>query len=84
MKRRKKSKEPPSCPECGSTRVLPILYGFPSQQLMKEVKETTPPEVELGGCCIHPDSPDWSCQECEHRWQSDPWFSAVGEDSTTS
>ena len=56
------------CPSCGASTRLPIVYGLPGPDLMKEAEEG---RVELGGCAIEEDSPRWSCEECGHRWGGD-------------
>ncbi len=55
----------PTCPKCGSTTVLPILYGLPAAEAVEEAKRG---EIALGGCCISDDSPQWHCSRCEHDW----------------
>ncbi|MCI0339151.1 MAG: hypothetical protein L0226_16385 [Acidobacteria bacterium] len=56
---------PSACPNCGSSKVLGIVYGLPDFDKL-------PPKEErnfiLGGCCIDLDSPGWYCDECEREW----------------
>ena len=53
------------CPECGSTDVVEIIYGYPGPELRdREIKG----EVALGGCCVEPGNPALHCNACEHRW----------------
>lgn len=40
---------PARCPKCVSERVVPIMYGLPSDELFEDWDRG---EVELGGCCI--------------------------------
>ena len=53
------------CPSCGASTFLPIEYGLPGPDLIKEAEEG---RVELGGCVIEEGSPRWSCEVCGHRW----------------
>jgi len=53
---------PPACPTCHSAAdVVPIIYGFPSEELMKAAERG---EVALGGCLVSPDDPQWRCKKC--------------------
>ena len=56
---------PPACPNCGSERVTPIVYGLPSVQGMEAAKRG---EVVLGGCMVYDLSPRWFCQACHRRF----------------
>ena len=49
------------CPACGNDRLLPILYGNPSS-MAGNLAEAG--KIELGGCCVFEDSPQWKCQKC--------------------
>ena len=61
-----KRKNKPKCPKCSSKdSVVPIVYGFPGYEMQKEYSEG---KIELGGCVIEKDAPDWNCKECEY------WF----------
>ena len=59
--------EPPKCPECGSSKALPILYGYPSSEALKGAEEG---KIVLGGCCDIEGAPMpiWRCAECSHKW----------------
>jgi len=58
-----KPKHPPACPICNqSDMVLPILYGFPSEEMFEQSKKGL---IILGGCCIEKDDPDWYCKRDE-------------------
>jgi hypothetical protein len=57
--------EQPVCPQCGSEQTVPIVYGLPGDELLKEAEQG---EVELGGCCMRGNDPNWVCRECGHRW----------------
>ncbi|WP_230279798.1 hypothetical protein [Croceicoccus sp. Ery15] len=56
------------CPECETKAGVPIIYGYPSQGLIKRAKRG---EVILGGCMQEINAPNRSCQNCEHRWIDD-------------
>lgn len=52
------------CPKCGSSNVVSMIYGFPSnnKELENQLENN---EVALGGCVFDPDSHDeWHCNEC--------------------
>jgi hypothetical protein len=54
-----------SCPECKSTQVLEIVYGYPGPDMAKDAEDG---KIVLGGCCISDDDPKWRCSECGHSW----------------
>jgi len=56
---------PEACPACGSTDIVPIVYGYPSLRLFERAQRG---EVALGGCCVTGSDPTRSCQACGHRW----------------
>ena len=61
-----KRKSKPKCPKCSSKDfVVPIVYGFPGNEMQKEYNEE---KIELGGCLIEEDAPDWYCKECENHY----------------
>lgn len=53
------------CPNCGSDRVLPVVYGLPSPELLDMAMQGF---VMLGGCSVG--LSDWSCNYCHHEWAS--------------
>jgi len=55
MKKRK-------CSKCDSEKVVPILYGYPSGDMVEKLSRG---EVKLGGCNVMPDSPKWYRKDCE-------------------
>jgi len=61
---KKKSKR--KCEECNSIDVVPIVYGYPMEELLKEAEEG---KVSLGGCCVTDDDPKWHCNACGHEWR---------------
>ena len=61
----KEEREAPKCPSCGSSKVVPIVYGMPGSELAEAYERG---EVELGGCVITGDDPQWRCKGCGHDW----------------
>jgi hypothetical protein len=55
------------CPECDSTRTVPIVFGLPTDALLARAGAG---RVALGGCCVSQDDPDQHCQDCGREWQS--------------
>ena len=53
--------KPKICPKCGSGEIVPIVYGYPLESLMEEAKQG---KVELGGCCVSDNDPDFKCKSC--------------------
>ena len=52
------------CPECGSERVVPIVYGFPTPELERRAERG---EVALGGCLLPADATRY-CSDCDSEW----------------
>lgn len=51
------------CPACGATITpIPIIYGMPGGDLFAESEAG---RVQLGGCVVTGDDPEWACPECE-------------------
>lgn len=50
-----------ACPRCGSTALVPVIYGYPDPQLFEREERG---EVLLGGCVIQPDAPAVVCRRC--------------------
>ena len=59
------------CPRCGSTDATPILYGYPSGEMADAAKRG---EIELGGCIVWPEGPDFRCRDCHALL---PWVARV-------
>ena len=53
------------CPQCGSDKVVPVIYGMPTSELDDDEKAG---KVRLGGCCVSLDSPDLACNNCGLKW----------------
>lgn len=54
-------RRPLKCPNCGARKVVSILYGLPSSDVVAEV---TAGKVVLGGCCVTDCDPSWECTDC--------------------
>lgn len=54
-----------TCPICGSDRVVPIAYGMPGMEIVEDFDAG---KVEIGGCVITDNDPEWACRVCEARW----------------
>ena len=56
------------CPKCKSKKITETLYGLirePDEKLQKEIDDD---RIELGGCCIFPDSKRLHCNDCDFEW----------------
>ena len=51
-----------SCPSCGTTDPIEILYGLPSSEMMEAADAGV---IALGGCIVHPDNPAYRCSNSE-------------------
>lgn len=69
--------EPDVCPECGG-KLIPIIYGLPSNKLLEDIKNGE--EYILGGCCIDYDSPTDYCKSCDKGLKIGPYGIEVSED----
>jgi hypothetical protein len=59
---------PEQCPKCGSRKIVPIAYGFPSGTTVEKGKRR---EIILGGCMIDLDSPRYGCLDCQKKdWEA--------------
>lgn len=58
------------CPKCGSQRVAPVLYGYPTYEAFKLSEQG---KLILGGCQMINDmpQPDYGCLECGYRWSKE-------------
>lgn len=65
MAKERPIKRSPPCPECGSSDVVPYLYGLPNPEAFNLEKQG---KVILGGCCIDGNSFEWHCRRCKHDW----------------
>ena len=55
------------CPECGSSSVAEILWGYilDVEPISGELERG---EFVLGGCLVSDHDPKWECNDCNHRW----------------
>ncbi len=67
-----KRETPPECERCDSKKVVPILWGFPSEETFTLYEgcrqENKEPPFWLGGCCVTDDDPKWHCLGCGHEF----------------
>lgn len=54
-----------TCPNCGSSNIVEIIYGMPTREAFLEEKAG---KIKLGGCVVQPHSPDKFCKDCEFEW----------------
>jgi hypothetical protein len=45
---------------------LRIIYGYPGPELCEAAKRG---EIELGGCCVAGNDPNFKCKSCGHEWR---------------
>lgn len=57
----------PVCPKCKAKKVVPIVYGMPSTEMLE--KSNRDDEVALGGCIIMDGQPIWFCNACDHEFK---------------
>jgi hypothetical protein len=60
-KKRKTAARKKPCPKCGSLDVVPILYGYPTDESMEVAEKGL---IALGGCCVGEDDPRKHCNAC--------------------
>jgi hypothetical protein len=55
------------CPACGSTQVLPLAFGYPTEAMNAQVRAG---KLALGGCRCWGDErdPRWACRSCGLWW----------------
>lgn len=54
------------CPKCNLNKVIPILYGYLSGDMLKKAEMG---EIKLGGCIVTPENPKWYCKDCGNEWK---------------
>jgi hypothetical protein len=62
---KKVTKRKRKCPSCKSEQVIPIVYGMPAMELVRQAEKGL---VELGGCCVDANNPNWKCKACGKEW----------------
>lgn len=55
------SKTEGTCPFCGSSGMIPVIYGYAPFDLLVRAERG---EVILGGTCIEDGQPQWKCAAC--------------------
>ena len=58
------------CPSCLARPLAPVVYGFPSPQLVPAQRSG---RVLLGGDYLLERDPTWSCAACGLQWRQWPW-----------
>lgn len=58
-----------TCPLCGDTGMAPIVYGYPTPELIELARQDI---VALGGCLVSPDSPTHYCYSCNETTTLSP------------
>jgi len=53
------------CPECKSTEIVDIVYGYPTEEVLQSWFKK---EIELGGCIVRNENPIYKCKKCNHQW----------------
>ena len=46
--------------------VVDIIYGYRTNDAFEKAEQGN---IELGGCMIYENSPDYHCNECSYQWQ---------------
>ncbi len=54
------------CPKCGQTTGVRIIFGYPGPDLCEAAKRG---EIELGGCCVTDNDPNFHYKACGHEWR---------------
>jgi hypothetical protein len=57
-----------TCPQCGSARAVPIVYGLPIGEVVKAAERG---EVILAGCMVGAGEPPCLCPDCGF---GEDWF----------
>lgn len=61
-----KTKMAPACPQCGSHKILPIIYGTPGPELKRALRSG---QAIMGRREEWEGQPQWHCRECESEWR---------------
>jgi len=62
----KKTKRKPACPQCGSHKVVPVVYGLLNPELEKTLKKG---RAILGDRHEWEGMSEWHCSECGCEWR---------------
>jgi len=52
------------CPKYKSREVIPIVYGYPSDEL---IDESFRGGGSFRGCVVEEGQPEWQCESCDHQ-----------------
>ena len=55
-----------SCPKCKSNMIIDIIYGFPTKKMLEDASYN---KINLGGCDISPNNPDFKCKSCGYEFK---------------
>jgi hypothetical protein len=55
------------CPECKSSSVALIFWGYPAD-MEWYLKACDTKEITPGGCCVSDNDPKWECNDCFFQW----------------
>jgi hypothetical protein len=56
------------CPQCGSSNVLKIAYGYPADLSPEGMEGARRDGITFGGCCIPGEGTTRECGDCGSRW----------------
>ena len=55
-----------TCPKCSKDNIVPIRYGMPGSEMQNDYYKG---KIELGGCVLDEESPNYHCKDCKYEWQ---------------
>jgi hypothetical protein len=58
-------KQAQKCPNCGSSDIRKIVYGYPGPGLADDIAAN---RIVRGGCVIMGGDPNWQCAACNRKW----------------
>jgi hypothetical protein len=64
--KRRKQKKTPACPQCGSSKFVPVLYGSPTPEMREAVRRG---RAVLADCEEWEGLPEWHCAACGCDWR---------------
>ena len=60
-----KAPSPTHCPQCDSDRIVPVVYGKPSQAMIEGQERG---EIMLGAGGMYVGCPNRGCALCRYKW----------------
>ena len=58
--------KPSNCPQCGSTHMAKVLWGYPDFEYRKLLFELEEGRITMGGPAVNEDNgPTWECVTCK-------------------